>query len=62
MEMKIKCRHCKSESVVKRGLSPTQNRGMQQRYLCNDCHKTFIPDFGFWKNNKKTVGLQKSSK
>lgn len=45
----VKCPKCKSEKVVKRGLSPTQNRGLQQRYLCKDCNKTFIPDFGFWK-------------
>ncbi len=43
------CPRCKSEKVVKRGLSPTQNRGLQQRYLCRICSKTFIPDFGFWK-------------
>jgi len=49
MENKTKCPYCKSEEVVKRGLSPTQNRGKQQRYKCNSCKKTFIQDLGFWK-------------
>ncbi len=49
MRRKIICPKCKSESVVKRGLSPTKNRGKQQRYLCKSCKKTFIPNFGFWK-------------
>ncbi len=48
-KQKIKCPYCKSEQTVKRGLSPTQNRGKQQRYLCNSCKKTFIQDLGFWK-------------
>lgn len=46
---KTKCQYCKSEKVVKRGLSPTQNRGKQQRYLCKSCKRTFIQDLGFWK-------------
>ena len=49
MKDKLKCPYCKSEQIVKRGLSPTQNRGKQQRYLCKDCRKTFIQDLGFWK-------------
>lgn len=49
----IKCPYCKSEKVVKRGLSPTQNRGKQQRYLCRACNKTFIQDLGFWKMKTK---------
>jgi len=59
MENKVKCRHCKSENVVKRGFSNTQNRGKQQRFLCNDCHKTFIQDLGFWKmkNNEKIITM-----
>ncbi|MBU1004722.1 MAG: DDE-type integrase/transposase/recombinase, partial [Nanoarchaeota archaeon] len=46
---KTKCPYCQSEEVVKRGLSPTQNRGKQQRYRCNTCRKTFIQNLGFWK-------------
>lgn len=57
MENKIKCPYCKSEEIVKRGLSPTQNRGKQQRYKCNSCNKTFIQDMGFWKmkNNEAKI-------
>lgn len=49
MESQVKCPKCDSENVVKRGFSPTANRGKQQRYLCKDCKKTFIPDNGFYK-------------
>jgi len=42
---KIKCRYCKSENTVKRGL--THNK--KQRHLCKDCKKTFIEDNGFYK-------------
>ncbi len=48
-QTKTKCPYCKSEQIVKRGLSPTQNRGKQQRYLCKSCKRTFIQDLGFWK-------------
>lgn len=61
MKPTIKCQYCKSDNVVMRGLSPTENRGKQQRYLCNDCKRTFIPDFGFWKmknsESKITQGI-----
>lgn len=49
MKQTIKCPSCKWDKVVKRGLSPTENRGKQQRYLCKSCKKTFIPNNGFWK-------------
>src|SRR3989344_5774279 len=57
MNINVKCQYCKSERVVKRGLSPTANRGKQQRYLCRDCDKTFIQDLGFWKmkNSEKII-------
>ncbi|MBI3034545.1 IS1 family transposase [Candidatus Woesearchaeota archaeon] len=57
MEMQIKCPKCKGTKVVKRGVSPTQNRGKQQIYLCKPCKKTFIQDLGFWKmkNNEQVV-------
>jgi len=56
---KIKCPYCKSEQIVKRGLSPTQNRGKQQRYLCKECKRTFIQDLGFWKmkNSEKKITM-----
>ena len=45
-----KCPKCKAnEKVVKRGLSPTKQRGKQQRYLCKSCKHTFILDNGFYK-------------
>lgn len=55
----MKCPYCKSEDVVKRGLSPTRNRGKQQRYLCNACKKTFIQNLGFWKmkNNHRIITM-----
>ena len=46
---KPKCPNCKNDNVVKRGKSPTQKRGFQQRYKCKDCKKIFISDTGFWK-------------
>ena len=49
MKTNVKCPYCQSEKTVKRGTSPTQNRGKQQRYLCKSCNKTFIPNMGFWK-------------
>lgn len=49
MEKQVKCPKCKGINCVKRGLSPTQNRGKQQRYLCKGCKKTFIVDTGFYK-------------
>ncbi len=49
MEKQVKCPKCKGTNCVKRGLSPTQNRGKQQRYLCKDCKNTFIVDNGFYK-------------
>lgn len=53
------CSFCKSDKVVKRGLSPTQNRGKQQRYLCKSCKRTFIQDLGFWKmkNNESKITM-----
>src|SRR3989338_9197237 len=57
MKQTIKCPSCNGDKMVKRGLSPTENRGKQQRYLCKSCKKTFIQDLGFWKkkNNEKKI-------
>ena len=33
--VKLKCRHCQSENIVRNG--KTENS--KQRYLCNDCKK-----------------------
>ena len=55
------CPYCKSNKTVKRGTSPTLNRGKQQRYKCNTCKKTFIQNLGFWKMknspDKITAGI-----
>ncbi|HIH11250.1 TPA: IS1 family transposase [Candidatus Woesearchaeota archaeon] len=60
MENKVKCSYCKSDAVVKRGLSQTQHRGKQQRYLCKNCERTFIPDFGFWKMKNNEAKITKA--
>jgi transposase-like protein len=51
--MCVKCSNCGSEKVVKKGMTTTKNRGKQQRFLCKDCKRTFIPDMGFWKMKNK---------
>ena len=49
MKEKIKCPHCNGENIIKRGKRKTQNRGLIQRYGCQDCGKRFVEDLGFWK-------------
>lgn len=49
MEEKIKCPKCKGKQIVRRGQRKTQNRGIIQRYGCQDCEKRFVVDNGFWK-------------
>ncbi len=46
---KIKCLHCKSKEVVKRGYFQTQTNGKQQRYFCKDCNKKFIEQTPFYR-------------
>ena len=54
--MTLKCPECGSEDVVKRGFTPTKERGKQQRFLCKSCRKTFVHDTGFWKmKNKESI-------
>jgi len=59
MEEKIRCPHCDSKSVIKRGRRKTQNRGIIQRYGCQGCNKRFVIDEGFWKmkNSPQKVTL-----
>lgn len=45
----VRCNSCKSEDVAKRGWRKTQHRGKIQRWLCNNCNRTFTLDLGFWK-------------
>jgi len=49
MTEKIKCPYCKSIDIVRRGKRQTENRGLIQRYGCQDCHKRFVVDDGFFK-------------
>jgi transposase-like protein len=49
----ITCPKCKSSGVVKRGFTPTSERGKQQRYLCKSCKHAFLLDAGFWKMKNK---------
>ncbi len=49
MENKIICSKCKSENVIKWTKRKTENRGLIQRYKCNNCNKTFTLDDGFFR-------------
>ncbi|PIN90995.1 hypothetical protein COU57_02445 [Candidatus Pacearchaeota archaeon CG10_big_fil_rev_8_21_14_0_10_32_14] len=57
--IKTKCPHCKSESIVKRGTFQTKAHGKQQRYFCKNCNKKFIERNGFYRmrNNEKKITL-----
>lgn len=52
-----KCVKCKSEKVRKKGFRKTSQRGLQQRWICNNCKTSFTIDNGFWKmkNNEQKV-------
>lgn len=45
----IQCPKCKSENVIKWTKRRTENRGLIQRYKCNNCNKTFTLDDGFFR-------------
>lgn len=50
------CVKCKSNNLRKKGFRTTKYRGKQQRWICNECNKSFTVDKGFWKmkfNEKK---------
>ena len=49
MKQEIRCPHCNGENIVRRGQRKTQNRGIIQRYGCQDCNKRFVVDDGFFK-------------
>jgi len=55
----IKCPFCSSANIIKRGQRQTQNRGLIQRYGCQDCNKRFVIDDGFFKmkNSPQKVTL-----
>ncbi len=58
---KVICPNCKSKKIIKRGKRKTQNRGLIQRYGCQNCNKRFVIDAGFFKMknapNKVTLCL-----
>jgi len=49
MKEKTKCPYCNGENIVRRGQRQTQNRGIIQRYGCQDCDRRFVVDDGFFK-------------
>jgi len=55
----VSCPNCQSEKTIKRGKRKTDNRGLIQRYGCQDCKKRFVIDNGFFKmkNNPKKITL-----
>jgi putative transposase len=56
-EVKNICPICKSENTIKWTKRKTQNRGLIQRYKCNNCNKTFTKDDGFFRmrNHPKKI-------
>jgi len=47
--MKVFCIFCnKSSNIVKAGFRLNQT-GKKQRYLCNNCNRSFVPEDGFRK-------------
>ena len=46
---KVICPNCKSKKIIKRGKRKTENRGLIQRYGCQECNKRFVIDDGFFK-------------
>lgn len=53
----IKCPHCKSKDIVKRGFKQTQAHGKRRRYFCKSCYKRFIPRDSFFRmrNNPQKI-------
>jgi len=39
--LSVVCPNCNSKNIIKRGKRQTQNRGLIQRYGCQDCNKIF---------------------
>jgi len=54
---KVICPNCNSKNIVKRGKRKTENRGLMQRYGCQDCNKRFVIDEGFFRmrNHPKKI-------
>ena len=54
---KLSCPNCRSKKIIKWTKRRTQNRGLIQRYKCNDCNKTFTINDGFFRmrNHPKKI-------
>lgn len=52
--MKINCKYCRSENVVKRGLRRLKKNN-KQRYLCKDCMHSFSVSFSKKRINIKAI-------
>lgn len=59
VQKEIKCPHCNSLKIVRRGTFQTEAHGKQQRYFCKNCNKKFIPQTAFYRmrNNEKKITL-----
>lgn len=57
MKNQIKCPHCKSEEIVKRGYFQTAINDKVQRFYCKSCNKKFIPKTAFYRmrNNSDKI-------
>ena len=53
--MEIRCSNCKGINIVKRDFRRTNNRGLIQRYFCNDCNRRFVINDGFYKIRKTYI-------
>ena len=49
MQTKIICPECKVERIKKDGFRKTENRGLIQRYKCQECGFRFVQDYGFYR-------------
>ena len=54
---KLCCPNCKSKKIIKWTKRKTQNRGLIQRYKCNNCNRTFTINDGFFRmrNHPKKI-------
>ena len=53
----IVCSKCKNQNTKKDGKRKTENRGLIQRYRCNECNYRFVLDDGFFRmrNHPKKI-------
>lgn len=45
----VKCKFCRGQNFIKKGLRNTENRGKIQKYFCQDCQRYFTADLGFYR-------------